>query len=146
MSQWQFYYKYVILNGDGVSNHRCFDSLRNRLFWWYISKKTPKLRVTGLCERNSPVISEFHAQKVSNAEIVFIWWHHHVTRQCIYNLCDDGHYYHTLSKWTDWLVAGWSSNLFGSIWFDCLDGYHLCTPVKTPRWAYSKFKGNLLEL
>ena len=32
------------------------------------SKKTSKLRVTGLCEGNSPVIGEFPAQKASNAE------------------------------------------------------------------------------
>ena len=31
-------------------------------------KKTSKLRVTGLCEGNSPVTGEFHAQKASNAE------------------------------------------------------------------------------
>ena len=29
--------------------------------------KTPKLRVTGLCEKNSPVTCEFPAQRVSNA-------------------------------------------------------------------------------
>ena len=34
------------------------------------SKKAPKLRVTGLCEGNSPVTGEFHAQKASNAENV----------------------------------------------------------------------------
>ena len=32
------------------------------------SKKTSKLRVTGLCEGNSPVIGEFPAQRASNAE------------------------------------------------------------------------------
>ena len=41
------------------------------------SKKTPKLRITGLCDGNSPVIGEFPAQKASNAEDVSIWWHHH---------------------------------------------------------------------
>ena len=42
------------------------------------SKKTPKLRVTGLCEGNSPVIGEFRAQRASNSENVSIWWRHHV--------------------------------------------------------------------
>ena len=37
----------------GVSNHRRLDGLRNRLFR-HRSKKTSKLRVTGLCEGNSP--------------------------------------------------------------------------------------------
>ena len=34
------------------------------------TKKTLKLRVTGLCEGNSPVIGKFPAQKASNAENV----------------------------------------------------------------------------
>ena len=33
------------------------------------SKKTSKLRVTGLCARNSPVTGEFLAQMASNAEM-----------------------------------------------------------------------------
>ena len=44
--------------GDGVSNHRRLDCLLNRLFRCR-SKKTSKLRVTGLCAGNSPV-TEFH--------------------------------------------------------------------------------------
>ena len=42
------------------------------------SKKTAKLRVTGLCEGNSPVTGEFPAQRASKAENVSIWWRHHV--------------------------------------------------------------------
>ena len=41
------------------------------------SKKTSKLRVTGLCERNSPVTGEFHTQRARNAENVSIWGRHH---------------------------------------------------------------------
>ena len=41
------------------------------------SKKTSKLRVTGLCAGNSPVTSEFPAQRASNTENVSIWWRHH---------------------------------------------------------------------
>ena len=37
------------------------------------SKKTSKLRVTGLCEGNSPMTSEFPAQRASDAENVSIW-------------------------------------------------------------------------
>ena len=40
-------------------------------------KKTSKLRVTGLCEGNSPVTSEFPAQMAGDAEIVSIWWRRH---------------------------------------------------------------------
>ena len=62
---------------DGVWNHQPDDCLLIRLFRRR-SKKTPKLRVTGLCEGNSPVICEFPAQRASNAENVPIWWRHHV--------------------------------------------------------------------
>ena len=41
---------------DGISNHQPHDCPLNRLFKRR-SKKTPKLRVTGLCEGNSPVNS-----------------------------------------------------------------------------------------
>ena len=41
------------------------------------SKKTFKLRVTGLCAGNSPGSGEFPAQMASNAENVSIWWRHH---------------------------------------------------------------------
>ena len=40
-------------------------------------KETSKLRVTGLCEGNSPVTGEFPAQMASNGENVSIWWRHH---------------------------------------------------------------------
>ena len=56
---------------DCVSNHQPHDCLLNRLFRRR-SKKTSKLRDTGLCEWNSPVTGEFPAQKTSNAENVSI--------------------------------------------------------------------------
>ena len=62
---------------DGVSNHQPHDCLLNRSLRCR-SKKTSKLRVTGLCARNSPVTGEFPAQRASNAENVSIWWRHHV--------------------------------------------------------------------
>ena len=61
---------------DGVSNHQPHDCLLNRLFR-HRSKKTSKLRVTGLCVGNSPVTGEFPAQMASYAENVSIWWRHH---------------------------------------------------------------------
>ena len=63
---------------DSVSNHQPHDCLLNRLFRRR-SKKTPKLRVTGLCAGNSPGTGEFPAQMASYAENVSIWWRHHVT-------------------------------------------------------------------
>ena len=61
---------------DGVSNHRCLDCLLSRLFRRR-SKEISKLRVTGLCEGNSPVTSEFRTQRASHADNVFLWWRHH---------------------------------------------------------------------
>ena len=43
------------------------------------SKKTSKLRVTGLCAGNSPVTGEFPVQMASNAENFSTWWRHHVS-------------------------------------------------------------------
>ena len=47
---------------DCVSNHQPHDCLLNRLFRRG-SKKTSKLRVTGLCAGNSPGTGEFPAQR-----------------------------------------------------------------------------------
>ena len=62
---------------DGVSIHQAHDCLLSRLFR-HRSKKTSKLRVTGLCVGNSPRTGEFPAQMTSNVENVSIWWRHHV--------------------------------------------------------------------
>ena len=53
-----------------------YDCLLNRLFRRR-SKKTSKLRVTGLCAGNSLVTGEFVPQRASNAENVSIWWRLH---------------------------------------------------------------------
>ena len=65
--QWRHYER------NGVSNYRRLDGLFSRLFRRR-SKKTPKIRVTGLCEGNSPVTGEFTTQRASNVENVSIWW------------------------------------------------------------------------
>ena len=63
-------------NGRGsVSNHQPHHCLLNRLFRRR-SKKTSKLRVTGLWAGNSPGTGEFPTQMASNAENVSIWWRH----------------------------------------------------------------------
>ena len=66
---------------DSVSNRQAHDCLLYRLFRRW-SKKTSKLRATGLCARNSPGTGEFPAQMASNAENVSIWWRHHVLPSC----------------------------------------------------------------
>ena len=69
----------------GVSNHQPHGCLLNRLFRRK-SKKTSKLRVTGLCVGNSPGTGEFPAQMTSYAENVSIWWRHHDLKLKIYPL------------------------------------------------------------
>ena len=77
--------KFPAHNGrNGVSNHQPYDCLLNRLFRRR-SKKTSKIRVTGLCAGNSPVTGEFPAQRASNAENVSIWWRHHATLDRVHN-------------------------------------------------------------
>ena len=61
---------------DTVSNHQSHHCFLYRLFRRR-SKKTSKLRVTGLCAGNSPGTGEFPAQMASKAENVSIWWCHH---------------------------------------------------------------------
>ena len=57
---------------DGISNHQPHRCLLNRLFRRR-SKKSWKLRVTGLCEGNSLVTGEFPAKRASKAENVSIF-------------------------------------------------------------------------
>ena len=65
---------------DSVSNHQPHDCLLGRLFR-HRSKKTSKLRVTGLCAGNSSVTGEFPAQMASNAENVSFWRRPHEERK-----------------------------------------------------------------
>ena len=60
----------------GVSNQRRLECLLNRLFR-RLSKKTSKLRVTGIREGKSPVTGKFFTRRASNAENIFVWWRHH---------------------------------------------------------------------
>ena len=61
---------------DDISNHQPHHCLLNGLFGRR-SKKTSKLRATGLYVGNSPGTGEFPAQMASDAENVSIWWRHH---------------------------------------------------------------------
>ena len=83
-------YRWVPLTKASDAEFWCFfdrhhDCLLNRLFRCR-SKNTSKLRVTGLCEGNSPVTGEFSTQRVSNVENVSIWWRHHVNTPYIEDL------------------------------------------------------------
>ena len=94
---------------DGVSHHRRLDCLLNGLFRRR-SKKTSKLRVTGLCEPNSSVTGEFPAQRASNATNVSIWW------------SDQGVSSWIMNSWIGWKYKivqreHLPSELLGQIWF-----------------------------
>ena len=85
---------------DSVSNHQPHDCLLSRIFGRR-SKKTSKLRVTGLCAGNSSGTGEFPAQMASNAENVSIWWRHHENNvpvikivMCKNGLLSYGHWIH----------------------------------------------------
>ena len=68
---------------DGISSQQRLHCLLNCWFWPRL-KKTSTLHVTGLCEGNSPVTSEFPAQQASDVENVSIWWRHHVFIHPVY--------------------------------------------------------------
>ena len=104
-------------NGDdGVPNHQPHDCLL-RLFGCR-SKKTSKLRVTGLCERNSPAIGEFPEQRACNAENVSIWWRHHGIRTVPWPFCFSSDPLVAWSQpamlWFSWIYFPW-----GWIWISC---------------------------
>ena len=58
---------------DGVPKHRRVNCLLNRVLR-STSKKTSKLRLTGLCEGNPPVTGKFPSERAENGSI---WWRHH---------------------------------------------------------------------
>ena len=79
MPKWTSHFSSLLCrhNGlDSVSNHQSHHCLLSSLFGRR-SKKTSKLRVTGLCAWNSPGTGAFPAQMASYAENVSIWWRHH---------------------------------------------------------------------
>ena len=71
------YYSDII---KSVSKHQPHNCLHN-LIYRRRSKKTSKLRITGLFVGNSPVTGEFPTQKASNMENISLWWRHHEHRK-----------------------------------------------------------------
>ena len=96
---------------NGVSNHQPHDWLLKRLFKRR-SKKTSKLRVTGLCAGKSPVTGESSSQRASNAENVSIWWRNHGRRDikpsyfsrtiCTYINAPRSPWHYVLRIWNQW--------------------------------------------
>ena len=94
---------------DGVSNHHPLDCLLNRLLVRR-SKKTSRLRVTGLCAGNSP--------GTSNTENVSIWWRHHAPR---ISDCLLPYYW-----WEQYLVSGVIDQVKGKPERGRLCNWHVC--------------------
>ena len=113
---------------DSVSNHQPRECLLRRLIR-RTSKKTSKLRVTGLCAGNSPETGEFPAQMASNAKNVSIWWRHHDSRKFgllawwlitdfgwNHQICTKHTSWDTLSVCWKWRSRPWPSRLFWPFW------------------------------
>ena len=66
-----------VIVGAMVSQITSLTTVYSTVYSGADQRKKSKLRVTGLCEGNSPVTGEFPAQRASNAEHVSIWWRHH---------------------------------------------------------------------
>ena len=71
-----FHYDDVIM-GTMASQMTSPTIVYSTVFSRHRSKKTSKLRVTGLCVGNSPGTGDFPAQMASYAKNVSIWWRHH---------------------------------------------------------------------
>ena len=102
---------------DGVPNHRHLHCL---LYGWVKcrSEKTTKLSVNCLCEGNSPVTGEFHAQKVSNVENVSIWWRDHgssINRNNWWNITIRDHVSRAFMELPIWNYGASSTELWWSI-------------------------------
>ena len=97
---------------DNVSTHQPHDCLLNRLFRCR-SKKTSKLRVTGLCAENLPGTGEFPAQTTSNAENFSIWWRGHVILVYIYLFAPT--IFHLFYAYFMWWTAFWAFFFFSQI-------------------------------
>ena len=129
--QWRY-------NGlDGVSNDQPHDCLLNRLFRRR-SKKTSKLRVTGFCAGNSPVIGEFPEQMPSNAENVSIWWRHHVNLLCRMVILRWNPYFYVAetahSMWLLSLKTAIANNFVNSI------------NTLVPRWNGHQFANDIFHI
>ena len=95
---------------DGVSNNQSCDFLLNRLFRRR-SKKTSKLRATGLYARNWPKTGEFPSQRASNAEnLMTSSWDNcksmcgvsgvsHSVQVYVYNCMTRDHFEHAPNQW-----------------------------------------------
>ena len=97
---------------DCASNHQPHHCLLKR-FFGRRSKKTSKLRVTGLCVGNSPGTGEFPAQMASNAENVSIWWRHHGAAYVIGRATHVNHNSRAATHYSDVTLSTMASQITG---------------------------------
>ena len=76
-------------------------------------KKPAKLRVTGLCEGNSP----FPTQKTSYAENISIWWRHH----------------DPVAEWIHTMITSWHGNAFRLTGPLCEGSAHVTTGLSSQK-------------
>ena len=106
------------------------------------SKKTSKLCVTGLCERNSQVAGEFPAQRASDTENVSIWWCHHVSKRNISKTLHLGDAY--MHQWPGPLLFEVMTDLFvDKPWSDLILTCQLNPEEQTSGTFQSKYQKNL---
>ena len=91
------------------------------------SKKTSKIRVTGLCVVNSPVTSEFPAQKANNSENFSIWWRHHGIPV---SQCETIDYGSTRHRYMHWLCKQSFDHSFIVISARYFIGFHASWVIK----------------
>ena len=138
---------------DSVSNHQPHDCLLNRLFRRR-SKKTSKLRVTGLCAGNSPGTGEFPAQIASYAENVSIWWRHHGLRwfdTCPYRACYALSLLpsYSLYRYTGMISAHYKCNCSRVSWpvqassVDCVKYISWIKVIVSPRFMFKDSVGTI---
>ena len=109
---------------DSFSNHQPHDCLLNHLFRRW-SKKTSKLRVTGLCAGNSPGTGDFPAQMACGAENVSIWWRHHGGGKVMYVFSTSQIIYTYIALFVGggWIVCVFSIPKYVHMALFCRDGW-----------------------
>ena len=69
-----------VIKGPMAYQITSVSSVHSTVFFSGADQRNHQIRVTGLCEGNSPVPVEFPSQRANNEENVSIWWRHHVLR------------------------------------------------------------------
>ena len=89
---------------DGISNHQHLGCLLNSLCRRR-SKKTSKLRLTGLCDGNPPMTGGFPHKWPVTRKMVSIWWRHHARDRVDHlPLCSLQDYIHA-NMYRKWIIC-----------------------------------------